>query len=112
MRQIIFFKTDQGTAPVAEFLDSLSSKQAQKMVWVMKLVEELPKVPSQYFKKLTGTEIWEIRAQVGSDTFRVLGFFMSDAKFIVTNGFQKKSMAVPKTEITIAEKRRQRYLMH
>jgi phage-related protein len=112
MRQIIFFKTDQGAAPVEEFLDSLSSKQAQKMIWVMKLVEELPRVPSQYLKKLTGTEIWEIRVQVSSDTFRVLGFFISDDKFVATNGFQKKSMAVPKTEITTAEKRRKRYLMH
>lgn len=111
MISIIFYKTVQGTVPVEEFLDSLSSKQAQKMVWTMQLVEELPRVSTQYLKKLRGTkEIWEIRTQVGSDIFRVLGFFASNMRFVVTNGFKKKTMVIPRLEVNLAEKRRQEYL--
>ena len=48
-----------------EFLDSLSGKQAQKVIWVLRLIEELDSVPSQYLKKLAGTEdLWEIRARL------------------------------------------------
>ena len=111
MRQITFYKTKLDVAPVEVFLDALSAKQAQKIVWTMQLVEELPRVSTQYLKKLSGTEeIWEIRAQVGSDIFRILGFFIEDSQFIATNGFQKKSMAVPRSEISLAQKRRQDYL--
>ena len=111
MRKINFYVNEQGIAPVEEFLDSLSSKQAQKIAWVMQLVEELVRVPVQYFKKLVGTkDIWEIRAQLGSDIFRVLGFFINDNTFIATNGFQKKAMETPKIEINLAHKRKQEYL--
>lgn len=76
MREIRFYRTQSGRSPVEEFLDSLSGKQAQKVVGVLRLIEEMERVPVQYFKKLTGTEeLWEVRAQHGGDTFRLLGFF-------------------------------------
>ncbi|MGA2655064.1 MAG: type II toxin-antitoxin system RelE/ParE family toxin [Gammaproteobacteria bacterium] len=113
MRVINFYKNEQGKAPVEEFIDSLSAKQAQKLLWVMQLVEEMVRVPKQYFKKLIGTEdIWEIRAQVGSDIFRVLGFFVDNNTFIATNGFQKKAMHPPRTEISLAHKRKHAYLQN
>tara|TARA_B100000959_G_scaffold254926_1_gene286931 strand:- start:1460 stop:1624 length:165 start_codon:yes stop_codon:yes gene_type:complete len=52
MREIIFYRTASDKSPVDNFLDTLTSKQAQKIAWVMSLVEELDIVPSQYFKKL------------------------------------------------------------
>lgn len=55
-----------------EFLDSLSAKQAQKVTWVMRAVEELEKVSELYLKKLKNTDgIWEIRIQLGSSIFRI-----------------------------------------
>lgn len=107
MRKIIFFISESGDSPIADFLDELSSRQAQKLTWVMQLVEELEKIPKQYFKKLTNTDdIWEIRAQLGSDIFRVLGFFDDEHQFIVTNGFKKKTEKTPKNEISLAEERK------
>ena len=59
MREVIFYKTVKGICPVEEFLDSLTGKQAQKVTWVLQLVETLPLIPKQYFKKLDGTDdIW------------------------------------------------------
>lgn len=109
MRIIKFFKNTLGKCPVEEFLDSLSGKQAQKIVWVMQLIEEVEKVPEQYFKKLKATNnIWEIRTQMGFDIFRILGFFDSDV-FVTTNGFRKKSRKTPYDEIFLAEKRKREY---
>ena len=56
MREILFYKTASGRNPVKEFLDSLKSKQSQKVAWVLQLLEELDRVPKQYFKKLENTE--------------------------------------------------------
>jgi phage-related protein len=111
VRSIVFYRTTTGASPVKEFLDSLNGKQAQKVLWVLRLVEELPTVPKQYFKKLAGTEdIWEVRVQYGSDIFRLLGFFHEGQLIILTNGFIKKSQKTPETEIALAEKRKQDYL--
>ncbi|MFZ4802897.1 MAG: type II toxin-antitoxin system RelE/ParE family toxin, partial [Chlorobium sp.] len=75
MREIIFYTTPTGNAPVQEFLDSLSAKESQKIVWVLNLIESLPMVPQEYFKKLQNSDgIWEARAQFGNNAFRLLGF--------------------------------------
>ena len=75
MREIIFYRTADGACPVEEFLDNLGPKQAQKVAWTLQVVKELPMVPKQYFKKLEGSgDLWEVRAEFGSDAFRLLGF--------------------------------------
>jgi phage-related protein len=96
--------------PVEEFLDSLTGKQAQKVLWVLRLVEELDVVPSQYLTKLAGTEdIWEVRAQFGGDIFRMLGFFAQSTVFVLTNGFVKKTQKTPPQEVAVATRRKHEY---
>lgn len=111
VRTIVFYRTASGVSPVKEFLDSLSGKQAQKVLWVLQLVEELPNVPKQYFKKLAGTEdIWEVRVQFGGGIVRLLGFFRDGNLIILTNGFIKKSQKTSLSEIALAERRKREYL--
>lgn len=111
MREVRFYRSPTGHCPAQEFLDSLSGKQAQKVVWVLRLVEELESVPAQYLKKLGGTEdLWEIRAQHAGDTFRMLGFLEPPGVLVLTSGFAKKSEKLPRREIEVAETRRREYL--
>ncbi|MEN9503504.1 MAG: hypothetical protein RI964_2789 [Pseudomonadota bacterium] len=111
MREIHFYKTPSGESPIEEFLDSLTSKQAQKVTWVMQLIEEIEQVPVTYLKKLVNTDdIWEIRAQQGNNIFRLLGFFDGGKLIVLTNGFQKKTQKTPKAEIVLAEERKKDYL--
>jgi phage-related protein len=111
MREIIFYRTQSDECPVKEFLDTLDSKQAQKVAWVMQLVEELESIPTTYFKKLTNTdELWEIRVQQGNNIFRFLGFFNDKSFIVLTNGFQKKTQKTPKAEILLSEQRKKEYL--
>lgn len=111
MRDVIFYRSAKGDEPVREFLDSLNSKNAQKIIWVLALVENMRIVPKQYFKKLVGTEdICEVRIDSANDTFRLLGFFDSGNLIILTNGFTKKTERTPKNEIRIAEERKRDYL--
>ena len=88
MRTVNFYRTSSGNCPVEDFLDSLSGKQAQKVVWVLRLIEELDIVPTQYLKKLVNTDdIWEVRVDVAKNTFRLLGFFYGNELIILTNSF-------------------------
>jgi phage-related protein len=111
VREIRFYRTASGRSPVEEFLDTLSGKQTQKLVWVLRLVEELERVPEQYLKKLTGTEdLWEIRAQHAGDSFRLLGFFDGPKLVVLVSAFAKKSQRTPKQELARAAERRRDYL--
>ena len=111
MRTIQFYRLPNGNSPVQEFLDSLTGKQAQKVLWVLRLVEELKIVPRQYFQKLIDSEgIWEVRIHFGSDSFRLLGFFGGGTLLILTNGFAKKTQKTPPQEIALAIRRKAEYL--
>ena len=111
MRNIVFYRTESGVSPIEDFLDSLSSKHAQKVAWELRLVEEIDSLPAQYFKKLPGTQdIWEVRVQAGSDIIRLLGFFFGSGSLVLTNGFAKKTRKVPAREIATAEHRKRDYL--
>lgn len=110
-RTILFYRTADGKCPVQEFLDALPGKVAQKVTWVLRLLEDLERIPATYFKKLIGTEeIWECRIQFGSNIYRVFCFFDGHAVVILTHGLEKKSMKTPKQEIDRAEVYRRDYL--
>jgi len=92
MRKIIFYSTVSGQHPIKDFLDQLPAKSAQKVTWVLKLVEDLDQVPSKYFKKLVNTQgLWEVRASAGSNIFRRIGFFDGPNIVVVAHAFQKKT---------------------
>jgi phage-related protein len=111
MKEVIFYRLLSGRSPIEEFLDSLSSKEAQKVVWVLNLVEELEYVSTKYYKQLQNTDgIIEIRVQIGKNHFRLLGFEHNGNFIVLTNGFKKKDQKVPKSEIELAQKRRKDYL--
>lgn len=110
MKEVIFYRRSDGTSPVEEFLDELSDKQAAKVLWVLKLFEDLNFVPSQYWKKLKNTKnIWEVRISLGGNIFRILGFVKNGQFIVLTNGFTKKTQKTPRSEITLAEKRKKHY---
>ena len=110
MREILFYETSSGQKPIEGFLEQLTSKQAQKVTWVLKLIEELDRVPSKYFKKMINTdELWEVRASLGTNIFRLLGFFDGPNLVVLAHAFQKKTQKTPKQAIKIAEERRKDY---
>ncbi len=109
-RDLKFYRTESGHSPVEDFLDSLNAKQAQKVVWVLRLFQDLDTVPSKYFKRLVHTdELWEIRVDFASDTFRLLSFFDGKKLLILAHGFPKKKQKVPKQMIDLAKQRKKDY---
>ena len=106
-----FYKTLDGYCPVMEFIDSLSSKAAQKVTWTLSLLEELDVLPASYFKKLVNSNgIWEVRVSSGSDIYRVFCFFTGKSVVILTHGLVKKTRKTPSGEIERAEAYRREFL--
>lgn len=112
MRKIEYYSKANGSKPVKEFIDSLEDKYALKIFWVLKLIKETQNfavISTEYFKKLT-PDIWEIRAKVGRNTFRLLCFCENSNLIILTNGFRKKTQKIPRREIELAKKRKNKHL--
>ena len=111
MKEIRFYTTATGRCPVQEFLDNLPDKTVQKVAWVLRAVRDLERVPANYLKKLVSADdIWEVRVDVGHNTFRLLGFFDRRGLIVLTNSFQKKTQQTPQAEIRLAEERKAEYL--
>ena len=111
LRAVYFYKTEKGHCPVEDFLDGLPSAVVQKILWVLKLLQEHDVVPRQYFKKPTGTDdIWECRIVYGGNTYRLFGFFDKGGSLILTNGLMKKTHNIPPKDILRAEALRSDYL--
>ena len=110
MIEVIFYETAAGSCPVAEYLDSLSGNQAQKVAWVIELIQTLDRTPAKFLKKLKGTDdLWEIRVEYGGSIFRLLSFFDSGRLLIAAHGFSKKTQKTPGKEIEVAQHRKQDY---
>ena len=93
-----------------DFFNKQSSKVQKKLNWTLQLVATLEQIPVKYFKHLEGTKgLYEIRAEVGSNIFRVFCFFDEGKLIILLNGFQKKTQKTPENEIELAEKLKKQY---
>lgn len=110
-RRIEYYRTREGECPVEGFFASLSPKEQRKVFWVLKLIEDLERVPTEYFKKLRDTdEIWECRIRSGSNAYRVLSFFFRGDTLVLTHGYSKKSRKADPRQIRKAENYRRDYL--
>ena len=68
-------------------------------------------VSTKFYKKLSNSDgIIEVRVQIGKNNFRLLGFEYEGTFTVLTNGFKKKDQKVPKSEISLAQQRKNEYL--
>ena len=83
-----------------QFFVKQNNRVKEKILWTIRLIEDVEVVPSIYLKSITGTNgIYEIRIQTGSDIFRIFCFFDKENLVVIGNGFQKKTQKTPKNEI-------------
>ena len=104
-RELFFFKDY-----FEEFYESQTEKVKKKIIWTLKVVEELDRIPEIYLKHLKNTTgIYEIRVQVGNNIFRIFCFFDLDNLVVIGHGFQKKTQKTPKQQIEGAEQIKKEY---
>jgi phage-related protein len=104
-REVYFFKDY-----FEKFFAQQTAKVQRKILWTLKIIEEIYPVPDVYLKHLKGTSgLYEIRVQVGSNIFRIFCFFDIDNLVVIGHGFQKKSQKIPKQQIERAEQIKKEY---
>ncbi|MEM1002382.1 MAG: type II toxin-antitoxin system RelE/ParE family toxin [Bacteroidota bacterium] len=104
-REIIFYGPH-----FEDFLAQQPPKVRAKVVYVLKLIQELDRVPQTYLKHLSGTDgLYEIRVQFAGNIYRIFCFFDEGNLVILLNAFQKKTQKTPRKEIKLAERLKQAY---
>src|SRR5215472_13214277 len=94
-RSVVFYKNY-----FQDFFIAQKQKVKDKIIWTLKLIEELRSVPEPYLKHLTGVEgVYEIRIHCGGDIFRIFCFFDEGKIVVLMNGFQKKTQKTPRQEL-------------
>ena len=93
-----------------DFFKKQTPKARDKILWVLKLIEEVEVIPETYLKHLTGAQgLYEVRVQQGNNIFRIFCFFDDGRLIVLMNGFQKKTQKTPKQEIDKALKIKEEY---
>jgi phage-related protein len=99
-RELFFYKKY-----FEEFYYHQEDKVKKKILWTLKVIEELEQIPDKYLKFIQNSSgIYEIRVQVGNNIFRIFCFFDIDNLVVIGHGFQKKTQKTPRQEIKKAEK--------
>ncbi len=103
--RIEYYEDHRGIKPVEAYIDSLPVEKQANIMRVFDLVEEFGiQLGEPYLKHIKG-KVWEMRP--GSE--RILYFTFTGKKFVLLNGFTKKTRKTPKKEIKIAQKRKKDY---
>lgn len=104
-RELIFFKEY-----FREFYQSQPRKVQCKIIWTLRIIEDIERIPESYFSYMEGTNgLYEIRVQFGSNIYRIFCFFDDLNIVVVGHGFQKKSQKTPINEIERALKIKKEY---
>lgn len=103
--KILYYETEQGKSPVFDFISSLELKARSKVADTLDLLKEFgTKIGLPHSKKLTGSELWELRI-LGNDSIRIFYVAVVGKNFLLLHGFQKKKQKTDRKEIKTAEER-------
>jgi len=107
--KVILYRSPSGVHPVQQFIDSLEIKAQSKAQDAIYMLQEFGiRLGLPHIKKLTGTDLWELRI-IGNDSIRVLYVAVTGRTFLLLHGFKKKKDKTPPKEIRTAEDRLAEY---
>jgi phage-related protein len=97
-----FYADADGDSPVLDWYESLDEKIKAKLIWIFQLLEANGIELGMPYIKPLGDKLYEIRADVNRNAFRVVYFLHTGRRFILLHGFQKKTQKTPTKELARA----------
>ncbi|MPZ15863.1 MAG: type II toxin-antitoxin system RelE/ParE family toxin [Chloroflexi bacterium] len=108
-RELEFYRTASGRAPVEDYLDELTAPEAAKAARGLELLRTFgTQLGMPHVRSLRGG-LYELRVR-GQREHRVLYVAVVGHRFILLHAFTKKTQRTPQGEITLAEERHRDYL--
>jgi phage-related protein len=111
--RIIFYRDEQGNAPVLQWLEELEQSDLKGMLNCVNRIQQLAVYGYELRRPLADflrDGIYELRAKHRRVQYRILYFFEGQNVAIVAHTIVKKGEAVPDVEIDRAIERRQLFV--
>lgn len=105
---ILFYKDDDGTVPVVEWLAILPAKVRDKCVVKIERLAELGHELRRPEADLLRDKIYELRIGLQGMNYRILYFFHGSAVAVLSHGIVKERIVPPK-EIDRAVERKRKF---
>jgi hypothetical protein len=106
--KVVFFKEDDGSVPILEWLDSLQEKALDKCTVKIERLEELGHELRRPEADFLRDGIYELRVGLQHINYRMLYFFHGRTAAVVSHGLVKEA-AVPPKEIEKAIERKRKF---
>ena len=107
---IEYYESPTGRAPVEGLIDSLDAKSQARIARTLDLLEEFGVNLGMPYARHLEKQLWELRIRHSRNRYRIIYFLHISQIFILLHGFAKKTGPVPRTDMEIAENRRDDYL--
>jgi phage-related protein len=104
--EVVFFREDEETVPVRDWLDGIPKKAQAKCLVKLARLEELGHQLRHPEADYLRDDIYELRVRFHSVNYRMLYFFHGRTAAIVSHGISKEEQ-VPPREIDLAIRRKQ-----
>ena len=112
--EIDFYRKSNGKVPLEDFLYSLYPKLRAKAFSDIELLRTMGnELKEPYVKPIKGKKnkgLYELRIKFSGDIARVFYFTYYNNKYVLLNGFIKKTRETPKQEIERARKYMEDYI--
>ena len=109
--KVVFFKEDDGSVPIIEWLDSLQPKALDKCTVRIERLEELGHELRRPEADFLRDGIHELRVGLQHVNYRMLYFFHGRTAAVVSHGLVKERV-VPPRDINLAIERHRKFLQH
>ncbi|HEY3914582.1 MAG TPA: type II toxin-antitoxin system RelE/ParE family toxin [Verrucomicrobiae bacterium] len=106
--KVIFYKEDDGSVPILEWLDSLQEKALDKCTVRIERLKEMGHELRRPEADFLRDGIYELRVGLQHVNYRILYFFYGRTATVVSHGFVKEA-AVPPKEIEKAIERKRKF---
>lgn len=90
------------------FMETLAIKEQEKIQYGLLLLKTQDRLPAKFVKSVRD-EIYELRIEYNSNTYRIFFIFDEGQIVVLFNGFQKKTQKLPEKEVEKAIKIKEKY---
>ncbi len=99
--QVDYFTSQTGGQPVKEWIDSLDLKLQLKIFRAFDLLEDFNLNLKEPYVKPLGDKLFELRIKDSKGIYRIIYFTHTKRRFMMLNGFMKKTDKTPKKELNL-----------
>jgi phage-related protein len=98
-------------APAIDFVRSLEPKLQGKTLRSIEMLKHFgPQLPMPHSRKLSGHNLWELRARHASNIVRLFYFHLRHTTYVIASGYVKKSERTKVEEVQRALRLKEEFL--